>query len=87
MEARYRSVWSQACCDCGERETVAHLFLSCSALSTHREALARAFKQLGLPSATVDDILHPVGSAHRVRPALRAVLNYIEAAELADRLL
>ncbi|KAH7940099.1 hypothetical protein HPB52_021848 [Rhipicephalus sanguineus] len=55
--------------DCGERETVAHLFLSCSALSTHREALARAFKQLGLPSATVDDILHPVGSAHRVRPA------------------
>ncbi|KAH7939760.1 hypothetical protein HPB52_017170 [Rhipicephalus sanguineus] len=60
---------------------------SCSALSTHREALARAFKQLGLPSATVDDILHPVGSAHRVRPALRAVLNYIEAAQLADRIL
>ncbi|KAH7957649.1 hypothetical protein HPB52_020994 [Rhipicephalus sanguineus] len=26
-------------------------------------------------------------SAHRVRPALRAVLNYIEAAQLADRLL
>ncbi|KAH7932578.1 hypothetical protein HPB52_024296 [Rhipicephalus sanguineus] len=33
------------------------------------------------------DILHPVGSAHRVRPALRAVLNYIEAAQLADRIL
>ncbi|KAH7963805.1 hypothetical protein HPB52_022915 [Rhipicephalus sanguineus] len=35
----------------------------------------------------LDDILHPVGSAHRVRPALRAVLNYIEAAQLADRIL
>ncbi|KAH7942750.1 hypothetical protein HPB52_000746 [Rhipicephalus sanguineus] len=39
------------------------------------------------PSSYHNDILHPVGSAHRVRPALRAVLNYIEAAELADRLL
>ncbi|KAH7962341.1 hypothetical protein HPB52_015519 [Rhipicephalus sanguineus] len=34
-----------------------------------------------------NDILHPVGSAHRVRPALSAVLNYIEAAQLADRIL
>ncbi|KAH7983689.1 hypothetical protein HPB52_013546 [Rhipicephalus sanguineus] len=43
-------------------------------------------KRRGLPCATMNDVLHPAGAMDRVRGALRAVLEYIDAAQLADRL-
>ncbi|KAH7971831.1 hypothetical protein HPB52_003221 [Rhipicephalus sanguineus] len=63
-----------------------HLLISCTALAPQREHLARAFRRQGLPCATMNDVLHPAGAMDRVRGALRAVLEYIDAAQLADRL-
>ncbi|KAH7951918.1 hypothetical protein HPB52_015406 [Rhipicephalus sanguineus] len=80
---RLRGAPSPLCGDCGEEETLQHLLISCTALAPQREHLARAFRRQGLPCATMNDVLHP---ADRVRGALRAVLEYIDAAQLADRL-
>lgn len=83
---RLRGAPSPLCDDCGEEETLQHLLISCTALAPQREHLARAFRRQGLPCQTMNDVLHPAGAMDRVRGALRAVLEYIDAAQLADRL-
>ncbi|KAH8034038.1 hypothetical protein HPB51_019133 [Rhipicephalus microplus] len=57
-EARnFKTVWRRLAVQCSSRSVP---FWRNTALSRQGEALARSYKQLGLSSATVDDILNPV---------------------------
>ncbi|XP_037521586.1 uncharacterized protein LOC119398840 [Rhipicephalus sanguineus] len=83
---RLRGAPSSACIDCGAVETLFHLLCECPTSACARKQLATRYRLLGLPCETLEGILFPTGCSDRRRNALSALLSFIDAAGLGERL-
>ncbi|KAL1471815.1 hypothetical protein MTO96_039709 [Rhipicephalus appendiculatus] len=77
---------SPFCADCGDTETLDHLLLHCSASSGARTKLLAAYAKHGLPRATAEHLLFPQCRQGDTKRVLSALLDYLEAVGLRQRL-
>lgn len=75
LHAKGRSS-SPACERCGDPETLEHLLCACPALAQDRSKVITAYRQQGLPAATISDLLFP--SPPHLR-ALHSLLEFVES--------
>ncbi|KAH7958526.1 hypothetical protein HPB49_002186 [Dermacentor silvarum] len=77
---------SPSCDGCADIETVEHALLQCPARASERRALVTAYRRLGLPADTTQQLLFPATHLSIARHAFSALLVYLEDANLRARL-
>ncbi|XP_077516769.1 uncharacterized protein LOC144127717 [Amblyomma americanum] len=74
---------SPACSFCGADETLGHLLCACPNLEAARRDMTAGYRNLGLPSYSDQDLLHPERSQTE---AFRLLLEFLQSTRLATRL-
>ncbi|XP_077496459.1 uncharacterized protein LOC144107343 [Amblyomma americanum] len=74
---------SPACSFCGADETLGHLLCACPNLEAARRDMTAGYRNLGLPSYSDQDLLHPKRSQTE---AFRLLLEFLQSTGLATRL-
>ncbi|KAK8781510.1 hypothetical protein V5799_017149 [Amblyomma americanum] len=74
---------SPACSFCGADETLGHLLCACPNLEAARRDMTAGYRNLGLPSYSDQDLLHPKRSQ---TDAFRLLLEFLQSTGLASRL-
>ncbi|XP_077519933.1 uncharacterized protein LOC144129709 [Amblyomma americanum] len=74
---------SPACSFCGADETLGHLLCACPNLEAARRDMTAGYCNLGLPSYSDQDLLHPKRSQTE---AFRLLLEFLQSTGLATRL-
>ncbi|XP_077516753.1 uncharacterized protein LOC144127718 [Amblyomma americanum] len=74
---------SSACSFCGADETLDHLLCACPNLEAARRDMTAGYRNLGLPSYSDQDLLHPERSQTE---AFRLLLEFLQSTGLATRL-
>uniref|UniRef100_L7LXV3 Putative tick transposon n=1 Tax=Rhipicephalus pulchellus TaxID=72859 RepID=L7LXV3_RHIPC len=77
---------SPLCEVCGCSETVAHLLCDCTRFNSERDTLSAALRQLDNRPLTEFKILGPWPTRSATRAALRALLRFLEATGLSEKL-
>ncbi|XP_049522843.1 uncharacterized protein LOC125945228 [Dermacentor silvarum] len=67
-------------------ETVEHALLQCPARASERGALVAAYRRLGLPADTTQQLLFPAAHPSIAKHVYSALLDYLEDANLRARL-